>query len=80
MAESEPTEHIDAIGLLCPEPLMLLHAAVRRLNPGEELTLRATDPSTRRDITHFCQFLGHELLLSEQQGEQFFFHIRKAVS
>ena len=80
MAESEPTEHIDAIGLLCPEPVMLLHAAVRRLNPGEELTLRATDPSTQRDITHFCQFLGHDLLLSEQQGEQFFFHIRKAVS
>lgn len=80
MAESEPTEHIDAIGLLCPEPVMLLHAAVRRLNPGEELTLRATDPSTLRDITHFCQFLGHDLLLSEQQGEQFFFHIRKAVS
>ena len=80
MAESESTEHIDAIGLFCPEPVMLLHAAIRRLSPGAELTLRATDPSTRRDITNFCQFLGHDLLVSEQQNEQFFFHIRKAVS
>ena len=78
MTESEPTEHIDAIGLFCPEPVMLLHAAMRRLSPGAAVTLRATDPSTQRDITHFCEFLGHDLLVCEQQDEQFFYHIRKA--
>jgi tRNA 2-thiouridine synthesizing protein A len=78
VADSEPTEHIDAIGLFCPEPVMLLHAAMRRLAPGAALTLRATDPSTQRDIAHFCEFLGHDLLTSEQQDEQFFYHIRKA--
>ncbi len=80
MAESEPIEHIDAIGLFCPEPVMLLHAAMRRLSPGAAVTLRSTDPSTQRDITNFCQFLGHDLLVSEQQDKQFFFHIRKALS
>ena len=78
MAKNEPSEHIDAIGLLCPEPVMLLHAAMRRLGPGEALTLRATDPSTQRDIANFCEFLGHDLLASEQQDEHFFYHIRKA--
>jgi len=77
VAESEPAEHIDAIGLFCPEPVMLLHAAMRRLNPGAALTLRATDPSTQRDIVNFCELLGHDLLVSEQQDEHFFYHIRK---
>ena len=62
MAEAAPQEAIDAIGLKCPEPVMLLHAAVRRLAPGQELTLRATDPSTERDVASFCEFLGHRLL------------------
>ena len=50
---------------------------MRRLDPGAALTLRATDPSTQRDIVNFCEFLGHDLLVSEQQDEHFFYHIRK---
>ena len=75
--ESEPQESIDAIGLKCPEPVMLLHAAMRRLAPGQELTLRATDPSTRRDVTNFCEFLGHALLTARREGGEFFYRIRK---
>lgn len=77
MAEAAPQEAIDAIGLKCPEPVMLLHAAVRRLAPGEELTLRATDPSTERDVGSFCEFLGHTLLWARREGDQFVYRIRK---
>ena len=35
MTEAEPQEAIDAVGLKCPEPVMLLHAAMRRLTPGK---------------------------------------------
>jgi tRNA 2-thiouridine synthesizing protein A len=38
----------------------------------------ATDPSTERDITKFCTFLGHTLLEQQQQGEVFTFFIEKA--
>ena len=78
MLESEPQESIDAIGLKCPEPVMLLHAAMRRLAPGQELTLRATDPSTERDVANFCEFLGHALLIARRAGEEFLYRIRKA--
>ena len=77
MAEAAPQEAIDAIGLKCPEPVMLLHAAVRRLAPGQELTLRATDPSTERDVASFCEFLGHRLLWARLEGDQFVYRIRK---
>ena len=78
--ETAPQESIDAIGLKCPEPVMLLHAAMRRLAPGQELTLRATDPSTERDVASFCEFLGHVLLIARREGDEFLYRIRKAES
>ena len=76
--EAEPQESIDAIGLKCPEPVMLLHAAMRRLQSCQELTLRATDPSTERDVPNFCEFLGHALLVARREGDEFHYRIRKA--
>lgn len=68
---------LDARGLLCPEPVMLLHSKVRDMKPGQVLQVLATDPSTERDIGRFCQFLGHTLVLLEKQDEQLRFLIKK---
>lgn len=57
---------LDARGLLCPEPVMMLHKRVRELASGDELLIWATDPSTTRDIPKFCHFLGHQLLLADE--------------
>lgn len=72
-----PDSELDARGLLCPEPVMLLHGRVRAMQAGEVLTVRATDPSTQRDIARFCEFLGHALLESEERDGEFLFRIRK---
>lgn len=69
--------HFDACGLMCPEPVMMLHSKVRDMNAGEVLEVIATDPSTQRDIPKFCQFLGHELMLAEAREGNFVFRIRK---
>jgi tRNA 2-thiouridine synthesizing protein A len=70
--------HLDARGLFCPEPVMMLHNAVRNMQPGELLDVIATDPSTERDIPKFCRFLGHELLTHEKRGDdEFYYLIRK---
>lgn len=69
--------YLDASGLLCPEPVMLLHSKVRDMAPGELLEVRATDPSTERDIPKFCQFLGHTLVRTERDGESFLYWIEK---
>ena len=70
-------EVLDARGLLCPEPVMLLHGRVRALRAGQALTVLATDPSTQRDIARFCEFLGHALLSSEERDGEFHFRLRK---
>jgi tRNA 2-thiouridine synthesizing protein A len=71
---------LDARGLYCPEPVMLLHNAVRDMADGDLLEVLATDPSTQRDIPKFCHFLGHELVAQEQDGDQFRYLIRKQAS
>lgn len=70
---------LDASGLHCPEPVMLLHNKVRDLPPGALLKVIATDPSTRRDIPKFCIFLGHELLQQAEQDSAYLYWIRIKV-
>ena len=74
----EPDRTVDARNLYCPEPVMLLHNAVRDLAVGQVLLLLATDPSTQRDVPKFCHFLGHTLLGQQQQGEEWHYWIRTA--
>ncbi|WP_024644174.1 sulfurtransferase TusA [Pseudomonas syringae] len=80
---SESVEHLtvdavlDASGLNCPEPVMMLHQKVRDLPAGGLLKVIATDPSTRRDIPKFCIFLGHELVEERAEAETFLYWIRK---
>ncbi|MEX1033067.1 MAG: sulfurtransferase TusA [Cellvibrionaceae bacterium] len=69
---------LDTSGLLCPEPLMLLHNAVRDVGSGEIIEVIATDPSTTRDIPKFCTFLGHELLSQDQRDDKYYYYIAKA--
>lgn len=74
----QPTVHLDACGLFCPEPVMLLHNRIRDMASGDVLEIIATDPSTTRDVPKFCLFLGHTLLASSQQNERYHYLIRKA--
>jgi tRNA 2-thiouridine synthesizing protein A len=67
---------LDACGLFCPEPVMLLHNRVRELPAGALLKVIATDPSTRRDIPKFCLFLEHELLEQWQEDSRYLYLIR----
>lgn len=75
----EADECLDASGLFCPEPVMLLHNKVRELTVGKLLEIVATDPSTQRDIPKFCVFLGHELVAERVEDERYYFYIRKSA-
>ncbi len=68
---------LDARGLTCPEPLMLVRNAVRAMTAGDALTILATDPSTVRDFTNFCRFMGHELVQHSLENSEYTFIVRK---
>ena len=80
-ANFRPPHHdseLDTLGLRCPEPVMLLHAEVRKQSPGHIILVTATDPSTQRDIPKFCRFLGHELVADRQQDDRYEYWIKVA--
>lgn len=77
--ESWNADHeLDAQGLYCPEPVMMLHNKIRDIAVNETMKLIATDPSTTRDVPKFCVYLQHELLQQQQVDQLYFYLIRKA--
>lgn len=79
MSVSDTQGTLDARGLRCPEPVMLLHKAMADLSRGERLLVLATDPSTQRDVPQFCRFLGHELVACEEHDDEFRFILIKGA-
>ncbi len=77
MTDYTPDAVLDASGLNCPEPVMMLHQQVRALAAGGLLKVIATYPSTQRDIPKFCTFLGHQLLEQQEQAGTYLYWIRK---
>ncbi len=77
MDEIKVNQELDARGLLCPEPVMMLHNKIRDIEVGDILRILATDPSTQRDIPKFCHFLGHELLEQQASDNMYTYLVRK---
>ncbi|MBV7409748.1 sulfurtransferase TusA family protein [Maritimibacter sp. DP1N21-5] len=71
------TQEIDAIGLLCPWPVLKAQKALRDLATGEVLCLMATDPVAFIDVPHFCTEEGHVLLDVEEDGSSVRYFIQK---
>ncbi len=68
---------LDAIGLRCPEPVMMVRLTLRKMEAGEVLHVLADDPSTTRDIPKFCHFMSHELVRAETDSLPYQYWIRK---
>jgi tRNA 2-thiouridine synthesizing protein A len=68
---------LDAIGLRCPEPVMMVRMNIRKIAVGETLLVIADDPSTTRDIPSFCEFMDHELVAKQVTSSPYQFLIKK---
>lgn len=69
---------LDTTGLLCPEPVMMLHNRITDVAVGGVLRVFATDPSTERDIPRFCEFMGHRLVGHQVDGDQYLYFIERS--
>ncbi|WP_371187421.1 sulfurtransferase TusA [Thalassotalea maritima] len=68
---------LDAIGLRCPEPVMMVRMNIRKIGIGETLLVLADDPSTTRDIPSFCEFMEHELVAKDTDSGTYKYLIKK---
>ncbi len=69
--------HLDALGLRCPEPVMMVRKTVRELAEGETLLVTADDPATTRDIPNFCRFMDHTLLAADTTQKPYRYLLKK---
>lgn len=68
---------VDAIGLLCPLPVLKARKRLQTLSAGQILCLLADDPAAVIDVPHFCQEAGHEFVGQDAQGQAQRYFIRK---
>ncbi|MGR3637308.1 MAG: sulfurtransferase TusA family protein [Shimia sp.] len=60
---------IDALGLLCPLPVLRLRKRMMPLASGTRIRLIADDPAAIVDVPHFCNEAGHEMQeMTENSG------------
>lgn len=74
---ANPDKTLDALGLRCPEPVMMVRKAVRHMQPGQTLLIVADDPATIRDIPGFCRFMDHWLLAASTENLPYRYLIQK---
>ncbi|MBL4941179.1 MAG: sulfurtransferase TusA [Colwellia sp.] len=75
----QQTDHtLDAMGLRCPEPVMMVRLKIRKISSGQTLLIQCDDPSTTRDIPSFCRFMEHELIAKQVDKKPYLYVIKKA--
>ncbi len=76
---SNANHHLDAMGLRCPEPVMMVRLQIRKMQDGETLSVVADDHSTTRDIPSFCRFMEHTLVASDIDDKPYRYLIKKGL-
>lgn len=77
---TEADHTLDAMGLRCPEPVMMIRLKVRKLAEGETLYITADDPSTARDIPSFCRFMQHTLIKQQTDTLPYQYLLKKGIA
>ncbi|PTX56205.1 tRNA 2-thiouridine synthesizing protein A [Litoreibacter ponti] len=68
---------LDALGLLCPLPVLKARKRLQALSSGEVLRVLADDPAAIVDVPHFCAEAGHELVSMTDAGAHQVYLLRK---
>lgn len=76
---ANPDNILDAQGLRCPEPVMMIRKTVRHMEDGQTLLILTDDPATRRDIPGFCRFMEHTLLAQDTDNLPYRYLLRKGL-
>ncbi|MEL7344635.1 MAG: sulfurtransferase TusA family protein [Pseudomonadota bacterium] len=70
---------IDALGLLCPLPVLKAAKKMREMAPGEVLCLLADDPAAAIDVPHYCAESGNAFLGEKSAAVGRLYFIKKAA-
>ena len=74
---THPDHTLDALGLLCPLPVLKARKRLSVMGSGEVLHMIADDPAAVIDVPHFCAEAGHTLLEQTDDNGVLSFNIRR---
>jgi TusA-related sulfurtransferase len=60
---------LDAMGMMCPMPIVELSKKVKELESGTVLMMEADDEGVIEDIPSWCRRTGNEFLGHEEEGD-----------
>ncbi len=72
-------ETLDAVGMMCPMPIVHLSNRMKELEAGKVLLVKADDEGVIEDVPSWCNRTGDEYLDHEMDGEVILSYVRKTV-
>lgn len=63
----EEVYRVDAVGLVCPLPILRLKKRTRDLPSGAKVEFLTDDPSGRKDLQTLCELTGHTIEWSREE-------------
>ncbi len=67
MTDQSEVYQIDAVGLVCPLPILRFKKRTQGLPSGTEVDFLADDPSGRKDLQALCEITGHRIEWIEEE-------------
>ncbi|WP_336143855.1 sulfurtransferase TusA family protein [Marinobacter sp. CH_WH8012-3] len=70
LTDKSEVYQIDAVGLVCPLPILRFKKRTRDLPSGTQVDFLADDPTGRQDLQSLCEITGHriEWMREEEAG------------
>ncbi|BCN30073.1 CoA-disulfide reductase [Anaeromicropila herbilytica] len=65
MNENVKTVEVNACGLQCPGPILKLNDEMKKINEGELLKIKTTDPAFSTDVISWCKRTGNTFIDSK---------------
>ncbi len=59
--------HLDARGLSCPEPVVMIRKAMQA--GGDRYEMVVDNPTSKENVTRYAEHQGYQVAVTEQGGE-----------
>jgi tRNA 2-thiouridine synthesizing protein A len=61
LTDQSEVYQIDAVGLVCPLPVLRFKKRIKDLPSGTQVDFLADDPTGRKDLQALCEITGHRI-------------------
>lgn len=68
---------LDCKGMCCPEPILMMKAAMGEVNSGDVVMMAATDAGSVNDMASWSKRTGHAIVDQKAEGGVYTFYVKR---